>query len=280
MATSNPLDTLATPETQGAQAVCTAVYAEASVKASNGDNKASCTGVLFIFQQYQNGKDGDVWYAIKNPLDIGLVSPVSATLAGGISTVLQAMGMPEILADAMSGQFVPKFGSDIVRVSFNGGTPKVETDLPDWIGGLLGSTSTNALTTQLTSAVPAAASADLSGITPFSEVSDEADLGASGGAVAESSETTKQKYPLVVNEAPTPSVTPEVTPPNDPPQIVVPPVDPPAALTVTGTDNNTDGNTDSSANTDTGKTSNTDLGNGTGTGSGGGADAGAGALDN
>lgn len=145
MATSNPLDVLATPETGGAQAVCTAVYAEASVQSQNGDNKSSCTGVLFIFQQYQKGADGPIWYAIKNPFDVNLLSPMSATLTGGISTVLQLLGLPEIAADALSGQFVPEFGSDIIRISFDGGTPQIETDLPQWLQGLGNSTSANTL---------------------------------------------------------------------------------------------------------------------------------------
>lgn len=145
MATSNPLDVLATPETGGAQAVCTAIYAEASVKAQNGDNKSSCQGVLFILQRYQKGADGPTWYAIKNPLDVNLLSPMSATLTDGISTVLQIIGLPEVVADALSGQFVPEFGSDIIRISFDGDSPQIETDLPEWIGGLFGSNNANTL---------------------------------------------------------------------------------------------------------------------------------------
>ncbi|MFZ2510554.1 MAG: hypothetical protein WAW85_05620 [Gordonia sp. (in: high G+C Gram-positive bacteria)] len=126
------------------QAVCTAVYAQASVSSSNGSNVDSCTSVLFVFQQNQNGS-GPVWYAIKNPLDIQLVSPLGDGLAGALSGMIGLLmpNAPDDLADILAGRIIPKFGSDIVRVSFDGGTPKIETDLLDWLGGLVNPSNAN-----------------------------------------------------------------------------------------------------------------------------------------
>ena len=50
---------------------------------------------------------------------------------------------PDDLADILAGRIIPKFGSDIVRVSFDGGTPKIETDLLDWLGGLVNPSNAN-----------------------------------------------------------------------------------------------------------------------------------------
>ncbi|MFT4086903.1 MAG: hypothetical protein QM658_07050 [Gordonia sp. (in: high G+C Gram-positive bacteria)] len=148
MATSNPIDK--------GKAVCTAVYAAASVKSGSGANADSCTGVLFVFQQYQTG-NGPVWYAIKNPLDVGLVSPMSETLTGGIAQILQVLGLPAIVADGLSGKVVPEFKSDVVRISFVNGTPKVESDLGDWLDRLLGGASNPLATTTSTTLTNASA---------------------------------------------------------------------------------------------------------------------------
>ncbi len=123
-------------------AVCTAAYGQASVAKKNGDNVTSCTSVLYIFQQHQDGS-GPVWYAIKNPLDLDLVSPFGDDIADLLSTVGGGVTgglLPEQVLDLLAGKFVPAFGSDIVRVSFDG-TPKIESDLADWLGSLFGATS-------------------------------------------------------------------------------------------------------------------------------------------
>lgn len=117
------------------QAVCTALYAEASVKTSSGGNVDSCTSVLFIFQKSKSGDGADV-YAIKNPFDIALLAPLGDAFAESLATVLDRPGMPEGIADMLSGKIIPKFDSDIIRISFENGMPKLGTDLPEWIGGL------------------------------------------------------------------------------------------------------------------------------------------------
>ncbi|WLP92724.1 hypothetical protein [Gordonia sp. NB41Y] len=115
----NPID--------GGQAICTAVYATASVS-RGGNNIDSCTSVLFIFQKYQHG-DGPEVYAIKNPFSVVLVSPLSDSLAGSIAAIAEALGIPEDVAALLAGQFIPKFDQDLIRVSFGPDGPDIGTDL-------------------------------------------------------------------------------------------------------------------------------------------------------
>ena len=120
------------------RAVCTAAYGAASVTAKDGSNVRSCTSILFIFQQSQVGGD-PVVYAIKNPFAIGLVSPFGDDLASFIANAIDTLApdeVPDVLIDLIAGKFVPEFQSDIVRISFENGTPKLGTDLPEWLGGL------------------------------------------------------------------------------------------------------------------------------------------------
>ncbi|MCK0439334.1 hypothetical protein MUG78_07645 [Gordonia alkaliphila] len=122
-------------------AVCTAVYAQASVTDSkNGKNIESCTSVLFIFQQYQEG-DGPVWYAIKNPLDVNQVSPFGdniADLLAKVGKLVTGGALPDPIVEAMAGKFVPELKGSIVRVSFQDGMAVFATDLPQFFQGIFG----------------------------------------------------------------------------------------------------------------------------------------------
>lgn len=128
-------------------AVCTAVYAEARVT-EDGDRRESCTSVLFIFQKQQTS-DGEnaglVTYAIKNPFDIDLISPYGDDLASLISSITGGVADLGPVNDLLAGKFVPMFQSDIFRIVMAPDGPKFETDLPEWIAGLLDSNNTNSL---------------------------------------------------------------------------------------------------------------------------------------
>ena len=127
--------------------VCTALYGTASIADMNGKSQGSCTSVLFIFQQNSGGDGKPTWYAIKNPFDVGLMSPFGDGFADLMAGLGGALPLPPELIDLMAGKFVPQFQSDIVRISFDGGSPKIETDLPDFLGGLFGQNDANATTT-------------------------------------------------------------------------------------------------------------------------------------
>lgn len=129
---------MATTSVLDAKSVCTAVYATASVRASNGSNLDSCTSVLFIFQKQQTAgvHGGYEVYAIKNPLSLGLVSTVSDSVAGLIADALEEFGVPAGVSDLLAGRIIPEFQSDLIRVVMDPAGPKVETDLLDWITGL------------------------------------------------------------------------------------------------------------------------------------------------
>ena len=128
-------------------AVCTAAYGEARVHEETLDDDGdvisskrtnSCTSVLFIFQKQQNEDKhgGFEVYAIKNPLDIGLVSPYGdniAALLAGIGGGIIDLGP---LNDVLAGKFVPEFQSDIIRLVMDPSGPKIETDLLEWLEGL------------------------------------------------------------------------------------------------------------------------------------------------
>ena len=102
------------------QAVCTALYATASYTDAGGGT-TSCTSVLFIFQQSQDA-DGPVVYAIKNPLSLGLTSPLGAlgTLLGGFSEELGVLA---------GTSFLPVFQEDLIRIVMNDDGPTIESDL-------------------------------------------------------------------------------------------------------------------------------------------------------
>lgn len=130
-------------------AVCTALYGEARVRKETLNNAGdvtssqrtnSCTSVLFIFQKQQNvdQHDGFVVYAIKNPLDIGLVSPFGDNIADLFSEIGGSLFDLGPLNDVLAGKFVPEFQSDIVRIVMTDDGPKLDSDLPEWIGGLFG----------------------------------------------------------------------------------------------------------------------------------------------
>ncbi|GAA3954162.1 hypothetical protein [Gordonia caeni] len=128
-------------------AVCTAVYAEARVS-EDGERLESCTGVLFIFQKQQTSEGpnaGFVTYAIKNPFDPGLISPYGDGLASLISTITSGAADLGPVNDLLAGKFVPMFKSDIIRIVMTDDGPKFETDLPQWIEGLLDSNSTSGI---------------------------------------------------------------------------------------------------------------------------------------
>ena len=108
------------------KAVCTALYGTASVT-DDGDNVSSCTSVLFIFQQSQEGDD-PVVYAIKNPLDIQLTGLMPEQVAAPILQILEALQAPAALGDILVGNFIPYFGSDIVNIQFVDGVPRSEPE--------------------------------------------------------------------------------------------------------------------------------------------------------
>ncbi|MCF8570962.1 hypothetical protein L5G32_11860 [Gordonia sp. HY002] len=110
------------PLAGSAQTVCTALYATASVRNADG-NVSSCTSVLFIFQQSQQG-DGPVVYAIKNPFSLGFTSPLA-----GLLSVLEVLPLPEEVTDLLDVGFMPVFTEDLVRVVMTDGGPTVESDL-------------------------------------------------------------------------------------------------------------------------------------------------------
>ncbi|MGW0037292.1 hypothetical protein [Gordonia sp. NPDC003376] len=173
----NPID--------GGQAICTAVYATASVS-RGGNNIDSCTSVLFIFQKYQHG-DGPEVYAIKNPFSVVLVSPLSDSLAGSIATIAEALGIPEDVAALLAGQFIPKFDQDLIRVSFGPDGPDIGTDL----------FSTSTTTSARLASAPAVAGAE--------SVSD--------GVVADTGGSTVETPAATDSDDTTPSAEPEVTAP-------------------------------------------------------------------
>ncbi|WP_440712691.1 hypothetical protein [Gordonia sp. FQ] len=142
------------------QAVCTALYATASVT-QGGDNVNSCTGVLFIFQKSQVG-DGPVVYAIKNPLDLKLTGILPPETVSIFSMLTSGMGMPDALSDILGLKIIPAFGSDLIRIEMGADGPKIGTGISDWLGGLagqagdaLGATRSAAATTIADRQVPA-----------------------------------------------------------------------------------------------------------------------------
>lgn len=142
------------------QAVCTALYATASVT-QGGDNVNSCTGVLFIFQKSQVG-DGPVVYAIKNPLDLKLTGILPPDTVSIFSMLTSGMGMPDALSDILGLKIIPAFGSDLIRIEMGADGPKIGTGIGDWLGGLagqagdaLGATRSAAATTIADRQVPA-----------------------------------------------------------------------------------------------------------------------------
>lgn len=137
-------------------AVCTALYGEARVHKQTLDDDGdvvssqrtnSCTSVLFIFQKQQNvGEHGAFEvYAIKNPFDIGLVSPFGDDIAAFISDVTEGIINLGPLNDVLAGKFVPEFQSDVIRIVMDPAGPRIETDLPTWLESLFGSAQTNSL---------------------------------------------------------------------------------------------------------------------------------------
>ncbi|MFT3716198.1 MAG: hypothetical protein QM774_09695 [Gordonia sp. (in: high G+C Gram-positive bacteria)] len=134
------------PDT-GAKTVRSALYADAKITSTDSDtgatkNVSSCTSVAFIFQQSQEG-DGPVVYAIKNPLDLGLDSILTKDDADGFGTLAGAFGAPDAISKILKVKLIPEFESDIVRISFQNGTPKIETDIPEWLGGPFGGQKSN-----------------------------------------------------------------------------------------------------------------------------------------
>lgn len=145
-------------------AVCSALYGEARVheqtldddgNVSSSKRTNSCTSVLFIFQKQQNTEkygEGVTVYAIKNPFDVGLVSPYGDNLADFVSDATGSIVNLGPLNDILAGKFVPEYQSDIIRLEVGpNGAMKVDTDLFKWLGELFGSlggaTNTNALRT-------------------------------------------------------------------------------------------------------------------------------------
>ncbi|GAA3958870.1 hypothetical protein [Gordonia caeni] len=102
------------------RAVCTALYATASYTDTAGAT-TSCTSVLFIFQQSQDA-DGPVVYAIKNPLSLGLASPL-----GALESLLELFD--EDLAGLAGTGFLPVFEEDLIRIVMNDDGPTIESDL-------------------------------------------------------------------------------------------------------------------------------------------------------
>ncbi|WP_345314021.1 hypothetical protein [Gordonia alkaliphila] len=142
--------------------VCTALYGTASIADEDGKSQGSCTSVLFIFQQNSAGEGEPTWYAIKNPFDVGLMSPFGDNFADLMAGLGGVLPLPPELIDLMAGKFVPQFQSDLVRISFDGGSPKVESDLPDFLGGLFGQNDTSA-TTNASATAPETLSAQVDG---------------------------------------------------------------------------------------------------------------------
>lgn len=115
----------------GDRAVCTGVYAHADL--GNGD---SCTSILFFLQRYERG-DGTVFYAIKNPLALSLVAPVTGGVSSAIAAALDGFGAGAV-ADLAGTRFIPAFQSDLVRVEVApDGSWRLGTDVFDWLGGLI-----------------------------------------------------------------------------------------------------------------------------------------------
>lgn len=102
------------------QAICTALYGTASIDGASGTT--SCTSVLFIFQRSQTA-GGPVVYAVKNPLSLGLASPLQ-----NLAPLAAIPGM-EILGDLAGLEFLPVFQDDLIRIVMNDDGPTVETDL-------------------------------------------------------------------------------------------------------------------------------------------------------
>lgn len=208
---------MATTTLVDAKAVCTAMYASASVATSSGSNLDSCTSLLFIFQKQQTAgqHDGYEIYAIKNPFALGLVSPVSDTIAGAIASALGAIGVPGGVADVLAGRVVPEFQSDIVRIVMDPAGPRFETDLPDWLESLFGQTQTNSL-------LPLAAAATDDTAPTVLSVADKAGEAEEAQADVTSKSTAESVTDagIVVNDpAPLPPVeTPELA---DPPAMEV-----------------------------------------------------------
>lgn len=271
-------------------AVCTAAYGEARVHEQTLDDSGavesskrthSCTSVLFIFQKQQNVDQhgGYVVYAIKNPLDIGLVSPFGDNIADLVSEVGGGILDLGPLNDVLAGKFVPEFKSDLIRVVMTDSGPQVETDLFEWISGIINSISSST-STQALVANPTAMSLSLDEQTTQPVIDDEAGGGDVLNKAAAPGEGVTETHPMIVNDAPPPSVTPDVVRPNDPPEIVVPEPDPTPPVTVTGGDTDTDTDTtpkadatpstDAAPTTDTTTTMDTTTSTGTGTGAGSG----------
>ncbi|MCF8587463.1 hypothetical protein [Gordonia liuliyuniae] len=112
-----------------ASTVCTALYGTASVS-DGGDNLSSCTSVLFIFQQSQQG-DGPVVYAVKNPFALTLTSPLAELLP--VIGMAEQLGLelpfPKAVTDLLGVGFVPTFTDDLIRIVMSDDGPKIETDL-------------------------------------------------------------------------------------------------------------------------------------------------------
>lgn len=113
---------------RGAKAVCTAVYADVDLVDENGDNIASCTSVLFLFERRQVG-NGPAQYGIKNPLDIGL----NRILPTGAMAIMSVLNPPDALLSILSLPLIPEFRSDLIRIVMLPTGPQIESDILSWI---------------------------------------------------------------------------------------------------------------------------------------------------
>ncbi|GAA4671615.1 hypothetical protein [Gordonia humi] len=125
--TSFPVEGLANKGT-----VCTALYGTASLTNLDGSNVSSCTSVLFLFQQSQQG-DGPVNYSIKNPFSLRFTSPLTGlqNVVGAVDGILPEGLLPDEVVGLFDLGFQPEFTSDLIRIVMTDDGPRFETDIFD-----------------------------------------------------------------------------------------------------------------------------------------------------
>lgn len=119
------------PDPTKSSTICTALYGQAQVTDhATGKNYSSCTSVAFLFQKSQQG-EGPVVYSIKNPFSLTLASPLSPL--NELLSMVDALGIaapfPASVTNILTGNVVPAFTGDLVRVTMTDSGPKFELNL-------------------------------------------------------------------------------------------------------------------------------------------------------
>ncbi|MBY4570864.1 hypothetical protein ACN95_12655 [Gordonia sihwensis] len=200
------------PDPTKSSVICTALYGKAQVTdGETGKNYSSCTSVAFIFQKSQQG-DGPVVYSIKNPFSLTLGSPLAPMTT--LLDMVGALGIPAPFPDSvtgiLTGNVIPTFSQDLIRIVMTDHGPRIETDLfakkpaptPPATEPSTASTATRVADVQATSTSAAADSAQTT-------VGSDATENTSAETTAPSGESSATEPAPAADAAPEPAPTAE-----------------------------------------------------------------------